>query len=245
MINSLSNERVKKWAKLNDKKFQEQGKKFLVEGEHLVDEAFRSGYLLEVIALEGKEYPYDNINYVSAEVMGKISTLSNHPQIIGVASMIEPDEIQGDVIVLDRISDPGNLGTIIRSAVAFGIDTVVLGRGTVSLYNPKVVRATEGLMFHLNIVEADLKTELVELKNRGYTVYTTDVFKGKAINAEDFTGLVAIVVGNEGSGVSEEVKNLCDASLHIDMKRSCESLNVGVATSIILYELAKKKGIGD
>ncbi len=238
MIESMNNERVKYWAKLQDKKYQELENKFIVEGEHLVQEAQNSGKLLEVISLEAQDYGVPNV-IVSEAVMKKITSLTNIPRIIGVVERLNVREIKGNALLLDKISDPGNMGTIIRSAVAFGIDTIVIGDDSVSIYNPKVVRATEGLMFHINIIQDNLFEAINELKNKGYTIYTTDVNGGESLEKVNFDGNVAIVMGNEGAGVSEKIRNLADYKLYIKMNSLCESLNVGVATSIILYELAK------
>jgi len=238
MIESVNNERVKYWTKLQDKKYQEQENKFIVEGEHLVLEAKNAGKLLEVISLEEQNYGVP-CTVVSEIVMKKITSLTNIPRVIGIVEMLEAREINGNVLLLDRISDPGNMGTIIRSAVAFGIDTVVIGEGSVSIYNPKVVRATEGLMFHINIIHDNLLETIDELKSKNYTIYTTDVNGGELLEEIKFNDKVAIIMGNEGAGVSEELRNLADHKLYIKMNSLCESLNVGVATSIILYELSK------
>lgn len=240
MINSLNNERVKRWTSLNDKKYQEQEGLFLIEGEHLVEEGFKSGHLVETIVLDGCNYDYENVSYVSEAVMKKITNLTNVPKIIGVSKKIQPKDFNGNMVILDRVADPGNLGTIIRSAVAFGIDTIVLGKGSVSVYNPKVVRATEGLLFHINIIEADLEEFIPKIKENGYKIFVTDVLNGNSLYEEKFDGLCAIVMGNEGVGVNEDIKVLRDEALYIPIDKTCESLNVGVATSIILYEMARE-----
>jgi len=239
MIESINNEKVKNWSKLSDKKFQEMENLFLVEGEHLVEEASLSGNLKEVIILEGNDYNYENKTFVSEPVMKKITTLTNVPKIIGVASKLNERKIEGNVLLLDRISDPGNMGTIIRSAVAFGIDSIIVGAGSVSIYNPKVIRASEGMIFHVNIIEATLENIIPTLKKDGYTIYATDVEKGELLNETAFPLKAGIIMGSEASGVSNDIKELCDKYLYIKMAPSCESLNVGVATSIILYELSK------
>ena len=243
MIESVNNERVKYWTKLNEKKYQKAEKLFLVEGEHLVYEALKSQHLKEVIVLNGYDFEYDKKTFVSENVMRKISNLTNIPKLVGVVKMLEEREINGNVLMLDQVSDPGNLGTIIRSSVAFGIDTIILGRGCVSVYNPKVVRATEGQMFHLNIIERHLEQAIEDLRSEGYKIYATDVEEGETLYKTDFAPKTAIVMGNEGAGVSSEIKSMSDEYLYIEMNETCESLNVGVATSIILYELYMKSNI--
>ena len=240
MIESVNNEKVKYWTKLNDKKYQEQEKLFLIEGKYLVEEAFNAGLLEEIILLEGEDFNFSNKTYVSENVMKKITNLTNIPSIIGVSSMLRSREIKGNVLLLDGVRNPGNLGTIIRSSEAFGIDTIVLGNDCCSIYNPKVLRATEGLIYHINIIKEDLLNIIPTLKRDGYTVYATDVEDGKRLGTFSFPKNVAVIMGNEGAGVSESVKNCCDEFLYIDMSPTCESLNVAIATSIILYELYKK-----
>lgn len=239
MIESVNNDKVKYWTKLNDKKYQKEEGLFLVEGEHLVEEAHKCGILKEVIALNGNEVDYPSITYVSENVMKKITMLTSVPKIIGVVQFIESREISGNVLLLDAIQDPGNLGTIIRSAVAFNVDTIILGKNTVSVYNPKVIRASEGMLFKLNIIESDIASSIINLKNSGYTIYTTDVLNGSELSTIKFNTKNAIIIGNEGAGVSDDIKELCDEKIYIKMNENCESLNVGVATSIILYHLNK------
>ena len=141
-------------------------------------------------------------------------------------------------MVLDNIQDPGNLGTIIRSAVAFGIDTIVLSNDSVDLYNPKVVRSTKGMLFKVNVIVRDIPTFLKELE--GYTIYGTDVLDGVDIRNEILPDKIVIVIGNEGMGISNIVRKYCHKFIYIGMNKECESLNAGVAASIIMYEVSKK-----
>lgn len=242
VITSLDNDNVKKWKKLCKKKYRDEFDIYLVEGEHLVEEAYKSGVLDKVIVLDGEDYSYDNIVYVSYEVMKAISSLDTPNKIMGVCKKKENIEIVGKrFLLLDGIQDPGNLGTIVRSAVAFNIDTIILSDDTVDLYNPKVLRSTQGMIFHTNIFSYDIVAFINILKSMGITVYGTDVNNG--IDARELSSLdkasFALVMGNEGNGVRKEVKELCDKNLYINMNENVESLNVGVATSILLYELGR------
>ena len=242
VITSLDNDNVKKWKKLCKKKYRDEFGIYLVEGEHLVEEAYKSGVLDKVIVLDGEDYSYDNIVYVSYEVMKTISSLDTPNKIMGVCKKKENIEIVGKrFLLLDGIQDPGNLGTIVRSAVAFNIDTIILSDDTVDLYNPKVLRSTQGMIFHTNIFSYDIVAFINILKSMGITVYGTDVNNG--MDARELSDLdktsFALVMGNEGNGVRKEVKELCDKNLYINMNENVESLNVGVATSILLYELGR------
>lgn len=242
IITSLDNDNVKKWKKLCKKKYRDEFGIYLVEGEHLVEEAYKSGVLDKVIVLDGESYSYDNIIYVSYEVMKALSSLDTPNRIMGVCKKKESSELLGKrYLLLDGVQDPGNLGTIVRSAVAFNIDTIVLSNDTVDLYNPKVLRSTQGMIFHTNIIECDLVDVISKLHDKNITVYGTDVNNG--IDARELSSLdktsFALVMGNEGNGVRKEVKELCDKNLYINMNENVESLNVGVATSILLYELGR------
>ena len=234
MITSTTNNKIVEVSKLNNKKYRKEYGLFLVEGEHLVEEAYKDNLLKEVYSLYETNYPN---NYVVTEnVMRKISNLDSIPNIVGVVKKIEEKEIGNKLLILDNIQDPGNLGTIIRSSVAFSIDTIVLSNDTVDVYNPKVIRATEGMLFNINIITRDLIPFIKSIKNE-YKIYGTNVVNGKELKSIEKIEKYAIIMGNEGKGLKEEVQDLCDENIYIKMNKKCESLNVGVATSIILYEL--------
>lgn len=241
LYSSVSNEKIKNLKKLNSKKYRDLNGLFLVDGEHLVLEAFNSGYLDELILLEGTDFSLDvKTSYVSMDVMKYISNLDSPNGIMGVCRKKE-SILSGDrVVILDDIQDPGNLGTIIRSSVAFNVDTLVLTDGCVDLYNPKVIRSTQGMLFKLNIiVVSDIIDFVTDLKRKNYRIYSTKVNGGNSLKSIEKSSRFAIIMGNEGNGVRDSLMDLADNYIYIDMNPSCESLNVGCATSIILYELDK------
>ena len=180
------------------------------------------------------------ITYVSEDIVKALSTLETPSHIFGICNKKEENKDLGKrILMLDRVQDPGNIGTIISSAKAFGIDTIVLGKGCCDLYNEKVIRSTQGNGFHMNIVNGDLIEIIKDLKEKEVPILGTKVEYG-----EDIRNLTArdkecfcLVMGNEGRGVSEEIFELCDKYIYIEMNNQVESLNVGVATSILLYEL--------
>lgn len=237
---SINNDHIKEIKKLNQKKYRDLNNKFIVEGEHLVLEGIKNNLIEEVLILEGLTNKYDvKTNYVSLNVLKYITELDNPAKIIGICKK-KNDIIQGNhILVLDNIQDPGNLGTIIRSAVAFDIDTIILNKMGVDLYNSKVIRATQGMIFNINIVTSDLKEEIEKLKQKKYKILTTRVDGGKLIGNLEKNDKFAIIIGNEGQGVSKELQDLSDEFIYIKMNQKCESLNAGVATSIILYELSR------
>lgn len=238
-LTSLENKEIKEYYKLNQKKYRDKHSSFIVEGFHLVEEAYKKNLLERVILQEGEENPFDlDPLYVTKELMRKLSSLETPPKVIGICSMLDQEEIVGNkILLLDGIQDPGNLGTIIRSSKAFNIDTIVLSKDTVDLYNPKVVRATQGILFHINIIKKDLEEVISELKVKNYPIYSTNVSAGFDIKKVGPKNKYVLIVGNEGRGVKKEIEKLADQNLLIHTNAEVESLNVGVATSILLYEL--------
>ena len=231
-ITSMHNDLVKFWVSLKNKKVRDKERKFIVEGDHLIDEARKNNLIEYVISCVDENAEY----FVTKEIMEKISNQQSISYNVAVVNFIPEDAINGNILILDNLQDPGNLGTIIRSATAFNINTIILIDDSVDLYNPKVVRATEGMIFNLNIIRRDLNEMIPVLKNLGYKLIGTDVKKGmdvRNIRKEN----VAIVIGNEGSGMKNETKNMCDEFINIKMMDTCESLNAGVAASIIMYEV--------
>lgn len=238
-ISSVDNKKIKEIKKLRNNKFMMEEKRFIIEGEHLVLEALKAGILEEVIALNDKDYGVISTK-VTENVMKSISNLPSIPSVIGICKFIKEKKNLGNkILILDGVQDPGNLGTIIRSAYAFNFDTIVLSPTTVKMYNDKVIRATQGMIFNMNIITRDLIPFIKEIKNNDYKVYATDVVNGKSIKDVKAFKKIAVVMGSEGSGVSDEVKLLADSNIYIKMNNDCESLNVAVAASIIMYEMGE------
>lgn len=239
IITSLYNNKVLFWNKLKSKKVRDKEKLFLVESENLVNEALKKGIVKEIITLEEKEYEVPTYQ-VNEAIMKKLTSMVSIPKVMAVCNYIVPSNILGNVLILDRIQDPGNLGTIIRSAVAFGFESIILSNDTVDIYNDKVIRSSEGMLFNINAVKGDLLNIINNLKTKGYLIVGTDVTKGE--NVKDISKeKVAIVIGNEGAGVSDDIKRLCDKFIYINMNKTCESLNAAVASSIIMYEVYNGK----
>ena len=240
LITSVNNEKIKELVKLHDKKYRDKLDVFFIEGIDLCNMAYQSGLLREVYILDGAKNLYDGVpyTYVSVDVMKKISDLESVSDYFGVCSKKVEADIGNRLLVLDDIQDPGNLGTIIRSALAFNFDTIVISRGTVDLYNPKVVRSTKGMLFNINVIVRDIPSFLKELED--YTIYGTDVIGGIDVKDEEIPDKVAIVIGNEGKGISDDVRACCHKFLYLKMNPECESLNASVAASIIMYEVDNK-----
>ena len=243
LITSLDNDRIKGYIKLKDRKYRKKTNTFIVEGRHLVLEAYKNNKIIELILEKDEVLPLDLPTvYVTNEIISRISEMDTPSTVMALCKMEEEGELKGDkILMLDGVQDPGNLGTIIRSSLAFNVDTIVLSPECVDLYNPKVIRSTQGMMFGINIIRQELEPIIEKLKEQEIPVYGTRVEFG-----EDVTNLkdkdkrkYALVMGNEGQGVRREILDMCDKYLFIDMNDQVESLNVAVATSILLYEFNK------
>lgn len=238
IISSLQNENVKHWCKLKQKKYRDQKNMFLVEDEHLVQEAIKNDCVLEIITSESKEFAYKTY-FVTKEILKKISEQETPPKIIAVCQKLTERDIEGPAIFLDGLQDPGNLGTIIRSALAFDIPNIILNENTVDLYNPKVIRSTEGMLFAVNVVRKNTSECLEFLKQKNYQIIGTDVQDGIDIENLELSGNVVFVIGSEGKGITKS-RDYCDAFIKIPMNKSCESLNASVSASIIMYEYQRR-----
>ncbi|MBQ6497747.1 MAG: RNA methyltransferase [Bacilli bacterium] len=240
IITSLENKKVKDVVKLQSKKYRDLTNAFVVETEHLVEEANKCGIVKELFLVEDEFVDSDDVNYVTPEIMKKMSSMESPSNILAVCEKSNSKEIIGNkILLLDEIQDPGNLGTIIRSSVAFGVTTIILSPDTVDLYNPKVIRASEGMFCHINIITMDLEEAISIIKSKDINVYGTNVVNGIDVRNINDNNSYALVMGNEGNGVKQNIQELCDKNLYIPMNNNCESLNVGVACSILLYELGE------
>ena len=237
---STDNKKIKELVKLKQKKYRDIDNKFIIETENLIKEAYIENRLEEVYILENEELSFNvecPVYYVTEKVMEKIKSI-NTSKYIGICSKKDSNEYIGKrYLMLDKISDPGNLGTIIRSAVAFNIDTLILSDDSCDVYNDKTIRATEGALFRLNIIRENLEEVLTNLEKLNINIYGTDVTNGDTIDTVDKNNF-CIIIGNEGRGISDKVKKRITKNIHLKTN-NVESLNVAVATSIILYELNK------
>ena len=241
MISSLNNEKIKEYAKLNDKKYRNKNNLFLIEGQYLALEAYKKGLIKEIFLLDGEANTFEGIQvtYVTNEVLKKISSLSTPPKIIAVCYKLKSTELSGNVIILDDISDPGNLGTIIRSSVAFNYGTIILSPNTVDIYNSKVLRSSEGMIFNINIIVSELIPKIEELKKNDYLIIGSDVKSGH--KPLPITTKHALIIGSESIGIKKELLTLTDQNISIKMNPECESLNAAVSASILMYQLSANK----
>lgn len=241
MITSVKNEKVKAWKKLQQRKERKQTNTFLIEGLHLIEEAWKSEWRIkEIIVLDFEVLPEWVQDFAVAEVSDNVFQYISQTQTPqGIAAVVEikrMDNNKGNhVLLIDAVQDPGNLGTMIRTADAAGFDGIVLGEGTVDLFNDKVVRATQGSLFHLPIYHAKLTDEIVTLKEAGFTIWATALEDAEIYSDVSVANKVAIIVGNEGAGVNRELIASADTIVTIPIYGKAESLNVSIASAILMY----------
>jgi TrmH family RNA methyltransferase len=261
----LSKEKLKELARLKTKKGRNQTGKFLIEGLRLCEEALDSSWALESFLLsqafeykiKGKELwrklerSKAKLIEAKAHDLEKLSDTVTPSGIMGVIEIRRNllKELWKDsvklILALDGIRDPGNVGTLIRTADAFGADAVVLSDDTVELYNPKVVRSAMGSIFHLPVYdEMDLEKTLPEMKRRNFKILGTDIREGKSLDRVDFSGKICVLIGNEAEGLNKNLLALVDDIVRIAIRGKAESLNAAVAGGIILYETTRKTRLG-
>ena len=235
MIQSVNNKTIKDLVKLKNKKTRDEKGLFLVDGFHMVEEAKKAGLCDLVISTDESLEGQDKVLVVSDSVMEKLSYTKTPQPIMAVCH--KKDNIlkhYDRVLILDGVQDPGNLGTILRSALAFGFKQIVMSPDCVDLYNDKALRSTQGAVFHLDIVRDDLGHVIPELQKLGVHVIATSLHNASSIDDIKPTDKMAFVMGNEGNGVRDETIAMSDASLYIPID-TMESLNVGVAAGIVMY----------
>ncbi|MCL2363073.1 MAG: RNA methyltransferase [Defluviitaleaceae bacterium] len=239
VINSPTNFRVLQWAKLKQKIQRDKSKQFIAEGYHCLAEASKANCLLETISTESGAPFGVSHHQVSYDVLAKLSSMATPAKMLGICKM-QPARSPGEkILLIDQVHHPGNLGTIIRNGVAFCVDTIVT-HASVDIYNPKVVQASQGMVFHLNIMKKPLRDYITEIKAQGYQIIGTDVRDGMPLQKARAASKHALLLGSEGDGVGEDLLSLCDIKVHIPMHPLCESLNVGVAAGILLYGLRRE-----
>ncbi|RKQ37960.1 TrmH family RNA methyltransferase [Oceanobacillus halophilus] len=241
MITSIKNEKVKAWKKLHKRKERINTNSFLVEGFHLLEEAWKSEWQIkEIIAQENVDLPAwaesFPVTWVTDHVFEHISQTKTPQGVAAIMEMKRFNNLDGDYILLiDAIQDPGNLGTIIRTADAAGFDGIILGDGTVDLYNDKVIRATQGSIFHIPLHQKNLQTSIITLKEIGFSVWATALDNAVKYNETEIDSKVALILGNEGAGVKTALIKEADKIVNIPIHGEAESLNVSIAAGILMY----------
>ncbi|WP_249030043.1 TrmH family RNA methyltransferase [Tannockella kyphosi] len=231
MITSLTNSTIKELMKLKQKKYRT--KHYLVEGEHLVEEALKNGVVEQIIST--KEIDHNTL-VVSPEVMEKLAFTPSPQSIMAKCKIVVQDFdcTKKKYLLLDRLQDPGNVGTLVRSALAFGYDQVILSNQSVDLYNDKVLRSMQGAHFSIACIYGSLEEVVGMLQHQGVYVVGTALENGQDIACIEKHEKMAIIMGNEGNGMELKLLQQCDAIGYIPI-HTIESLNVAIAGGIMMY----------
>lgn len=248
-IQSDKNPQVKQWKKLQTRKERDKSGTFLVEGFHLVEEALKQKEYVEEIILNEKtelppswDYGAIPVTVVTDEISRQLAETETTQGIFAVCRQRQQTlESAQTFLLIDSVQDPGNLGTMIRTADAAGIDAVIVGKGSVDTYNPKVLRSAQGSHFHLPVISGDLTEWIDRLNEDDIPVYGTALENGSVFTEADSNEAFALLVGNEGSGVNKELLVKTTQNLYIPIYGKSESLNVAVAAGILLYFLKTAK----
>ncbi|CAI3206167.1 RNA methyltransferase [Clostridium neonatale] len=255
-IESKENNLLKETKKLKERKHRNRNNKYIIEGFRLIEEAFKADLPIEYLIITKEEnekmttyiekYLKDDIKiYLMSDSLFKELISTEQPQgILAVANMQNNylKENGSFYLLCDKVQDPGNLGTIIRTAHAAGVDGIILTKGTVDIYNEKTIRSTMGSLFYIPVVYDDENLSLVKkLKEESFKILVTSLETDKDFYEEDLKGRILLTVGNEGNGVSDEIHEIADTKVKIPMPGNAESLNVAIATSVIIYEKIRQE----
>ncbi len=254
MINSINNKKMKLVKSLNKKKYRDKENKFVIEGSRFINEIPKEIKVVFTLVSESFKNKNDIDKYESVEIVGddifnKITDTKNTQGILAVCEKYKHKiddlyNIKNDYVILgDKITDPGNLGTIIRTAEASGVDYIVLSKGCVDVYNQKVIRSTAGSVLNIPIIEnVELEEVIKKLKNEDVKIIGSHLSSEKYHTDCNMKNKCGIVIGNEAKGMSDEITNLCDELVIIPMIGKVESLNASVASGILMYELIRQRG---
>lgn len=241
-ITSAQNSKIKNANKLKKKRDRDKTGQALIEGIHLIEEAYQSGIVIkQLFVIEPnrtdealKDYAEETFE-INMKVAESLSGTITPQGFFAVIEKTKYDVTQAkQVLLIDRIQDPGNLGTLIRTSDAAGIDLIVMEKGTADPYQDKVLRASQGSVFHIPVITADLKTFIADFNGPVYGTALENAQPYKEVASQD---IFALLLGNEGEGVNKALLNETSQNLTIPIYGKAESLNVAIAGSILLYHL--------
>lgn len=256
LLQSKDNNIIKEAKKLKEKRFRALSSQFLIEGFRFVEEALKSSFKVsQIFVNENNLNKWQSFNldkilqnstkiYIVKEAVFKQLSETENPQgVIAVVDKIKvPITMKDGIYVLaDRIQDPGNLGTIIRSAHASGAAGIIVTKGTVDVYNEKVLRSTMGSIFNVPVIEDENLNFTKALKLSNFKLIVSSLENSTDFYNVNLNQNLILAVGNEGSGISKEIYSLSDIKVKIPMPGNAESLNAAVAASVMLFEAVRQK----
>lgn len=244
----ITNNQEKIYRSLKSSKGRKEHGLFLAEGRKVINELLQSEFEVETILSSSADGYFANCIEMSQKQIDRVSALKNpSSEIAIVKNPNKPVELEpkGPIFLLENIQDPGNLGTMFRTLRWFGAGQVLVSADCADVFNPKVIQASMGAVFHLNVVKAELLPIIETLRNSNYQVFSTEMDGDPAL-MDELSGNVGIVIGNEGHGISREILAACDASISIpgSGKTGTESLNAAISLSILAFQLFKNSANG-
>lgn len=253
-IASADNRIFKVFSRLQMRKYRDREGQYIIEGENLYREALLNGAQVKLTAVREDKLDYykalfgvaiDDAYVLDEKLFSKLALTETSQGIAGIVEKPAEDDdfhVDGNILVLDRLQDPGNIGTIIRTCDAAGYGAVLAVKGTADIYSPKVVRSAAGSLFRVKIIDGiDTENAIELLRSMGKKITGTCFDTENYYYDIDMTDNIALVIGNEGNGMSEEFLNACDMKIKIPMKGSIESLNASVAAGILIYETIRQE----
>lgn len=259
IIKSKDNDKIKYTKSLLKTKGRNKEKKFIIEGYRILTLALECDAKLEYVfinedfekkqdhkaLLEELENKNIKIYKTSNKIFSEMVDTENTQGILAVLGYKERDLVnninQDDkfVLILDRIQDPGNMGTIIRTADSAGVDAIILLKGCVDIYNPKVIRSTMGSIFDMNVIHATQEEALRILKLKKFDIVSSYLDTNNYYNTVEYNYKTALVIGNEANGINEELVSKSDVLVKIPIYGKAESLNAAISSAILMYEIKK------
>jgi TrmH family RNA methyltransferase len=258
IIQSKNNSLINEIKKLKEKKYRLKSNQFLIEGFRFVLEALKSDFEVSMIFVSDKSkerwedfnissklHKNTKVYWVTEQIL-KLLSDTETPQ--GIVAVVDNRELnvenkEGFYVLVDKIQDPGNMGTIIRTAHASKALGVIITKGTVDIYNEKTLRSTMGSIFHVPIIQDNDLDKINFLKENGFKLVASSLDTDKNFYDVDFTGKIIISVGNEGNGISDEIYDMADIKVKIPMPGGAESLNVSVAAGVMMFEVIRQNFI--
>ena len=258
-ITSKNNQVYKLFQKLQTKKYRDKQELYLIEGENLIQEALSEGAIIQKTVIsrscahrlkDTAEKLNGDVFVVEDSLFKNIAQTKTSQGVIAAVRrpVVSPEDIvgsggPGNFVVLDRLQDPGNIGTIIRTADAAGYDLVIAVKGTADVFSPKTVRAAAGSLFRIPVLFVDTEEELLRFtRAAGKKLTAASPSGSRYYYEEDLSRDIALIVGNEGNGVSRSLMEKADMKSRIPMSGTIESLNASVAAAILMYETVRAKG---
>ena len=259
-VSSLSNPLIKEYKKLlHNRQYRQKTNKIILEGPNLVREAFKAGFIPEVVFYTRDYFESSGIEWLTklprevkqvvlSEAVFKSIAETETPRAVAAILPFSSDHrdipLASEprlILILDRLQDPGNMGTIIRTAAAAGVDQICYSSGSVDPYSPKVLRSTAGTIFNISLKAVDdLKALIADCREKGIRVITTCARSGLQLWNADLKGPIALIIGNEADGVSPQLNTASELKVSIPLAGSVDSLNAGVAAGIIMFEIVRQ-----